>query len=75
MSVNWYYIARSWTTLNYNKRTLFDFLIPFAYLYGKWLVITRSKSITHFSEKTVFYLPPSQSTYDDTIKSMLYSER
>ena len=28
-----------------------------------------------FFQKTVFYLPPFQSTYDDIIKSILYSDR
>ena len=51
--------------LNYNKRSLFDFLITLAYLYWKWLAIITSKSITHFSEKkTVFFISrhPSQCT-------------
>ena len=37
-------------------KTLFDFLIPLAYLYWKWLVIITSKSIKHFSKKTVCFI-------------------
>ena len=40
----------------YNKCTLFDFLILLAYLYWKWLVIIASKSVTPFSEKSVYFI-------------------
>ena len=66
MSVNWYYTARSWEILNYDKRNLFDFLIPLAYLYWKWLIIITSKSLTHFSKKkTVCFI------YRDSSRRMM----
>ena len=40
----------------FNINTLFDFLISLAYLYRNWLVIITSKSITHFTEKTVYFI-------------------
>ena len=44
--------------------------VPLAYLYWKWLVITTSKPIIHFTKKKcMFYLAPFQSTYTDTLNS------
>ena len=40
----------------FNSNTLFNFLIPFPYLYWKWLVIITSKSITHFTKKTACFI-------------------
>ena len=40
----------------FNSSTLFDILIPLPYLYWKWFVIITSKSITHFTEKTVCFI-------------------
>ena len=40
----------------FNSNTLFNFLIPLAYLYWKWLVIITSKSIKHFTEKPACFI-------------------
>ena len=68
-------MARSWTILNYNKRILFDFdstCIPL-------LEMARHNNVkiynVFFRKNCMFYLPPLQLTYDDIIKSILYSER
>ena len=75
MSVNWWYIARSWTILNYNKWNLLDFFIPLAYLYWKSLAIITSKSITHFCKKTVCFICRHSSERTMILLSRYYTAR
>ena len=57
-------------------KTLFDFLIPLAYLYWKWLVIITSKFITHFTKKLyVLFAATLINVWLYTIKSILYIAR